>query len=246
MMFYNARWYDPYLNHFSQPDSIVPVASQGTQAYDRYAYSNNNPIRYADPSGHVIDNGCRNGCGDSAAGYLILAKVTTNQKRKNAYFQQTIHSTIQEYGIKLPSGVEEPRYDPTLSSDSSNTMGQTDNRNIRIGDGAFSSANFLAATIYHETIHIQQEDEGRSYAGNYLEHQGPTMNEYEAYKKEYDWVIDNKLTLSASEMNNIVENKSNAYTFLRKENQALVDRKYGPIYVIDPSTLDYPTYPKYW
>jgi hypothetical protein len=43
---------DPYLNRFTQPDSIVPLASQGTQALDRYAYANNNPVRYNDPTGH--------------------------------------------------------------------------------------------------------------------------------------------------------------------------------------------------
>jgi len=48
-----ARWFDPYLNRFTQPDSIVPLASQGTQALDRYAYANNNPLRYTDPSGHI-------------------------------------------------------------------------------------------------------------------------------------------------------------------------------------------------
>ncbi|MBV6395157.1 MAG: hypothetical protein HFACDABA_00728 [Anaerolineales bacterium] len=52
LMFYNARWYDHYLNRYTQPDSIVPLASQGTQALDRYAYGNNNPIRYNDPTGH--------------------------------------------------------------------------------------------------------------------------------------------------------------------------------------------------
>jgi hypothetical protein len=50
--------YDPYLNRFTQPDSIVPLASQGTQAWDRYAYANNNPVRYNDPTGHMIDDGC--------------------------------------------------------------------------------------------------------------------------------------------------------------------------------------------
>jgi RHS repeat-associated protein len=50
--YYNARWYDPYISRWTQPDSIVPLASQGTQAYDRYAYVNNNPSRYIDPSGH--------------------------------------------------------------------------------------------------------------------------------------------------------------------------------------------------
>jgi RHS repeat-associated protein len=51
LMFYNARWYDPYLNHFTQPDTIVPDPSN-TQDWNRYAYARNNPIRYNDPSGH--------------------------------------------------------------------------------------------------------------------------------------------------------------------------------------------------
>ena len=51
LMYYNARWYDPYLNHFAQPDSIVPGPGN-SQAWDRYAYTLNNPLKYIDPSGH--------------------------------------------------------------------------------------------------------------------------------------------------------------------------------------------------
>ncbi|GAP16064.1 protein containg RHS repeat-associated core domain [Longilinea arvoryzae] len=54
LYFYNTRWYDDSLGRFIQPDSIVPEAIQGTLAWDRYAYSNNNSIRYSDSSGHCI------------------------------------------------------------------------------------------------------------------------------------------------------------------------------------------------
>jgi hypothetical protein len=50
-MYYNARFYDPYLNHFTQPDSIVPDPSN-SQDWDRYSYARNNPLRYTDPTGH--------------------------------------------------------------------------------------------------------------------------------------------------------------------------------------------------
>jgi RHS repeat-associated protein len=52
LMFYNARWYDPYLNHFTQPDSIVPDP-YNPQDWNRYLYARNNPLRYTDPSGHI-------------------------------------------------------------------------------------------------------------------------------------------------------------------------------------------------
>ncbi len=54
LMFYQARWYDAELGRWASPDSIVPLATQGTQALDRYAYANNNPIRFNDPSGHSL------------------------------------------------------------------------------------------------------------------------------------------------------------------------------------------------
>jgi len=49
LMFYNARWYDPSLGRFAQADTIVP---SGVQGYDRYAYANNSPLKFIDPSGH--------------------------------------------------------------------------------------------------------------------------------------------------------------------------------------------------
>jgi len=49
-----SRWYDDQLGRWIQPDSIVPEAAQGVQAWDRYAYVNNSPVNYNDPSGHCL------------------------------------------------------------------------------------------------------------------------------------------------------------------------------------------------
>ena len=59
LLFYNARWYDPSLNRFAQADTIVPP---GVQGLDRYAYVNNSPVNYVDPSGHIcVQNDGSNG-----------------------------------------------------------------------------------------------------------------------------------------------------------------------------------------
>jgi RHS repeat-associated protein len=57
LMFYNARWLDVSLGRFAQADSIIPG---GIQGYDRYAYVNNSPIMFTDPSGHkcMPEDGC--------------------------------------------------------------------------------------------------------------------------------------------------------------------------------------------
>jgi hypothetical protein len=64
-MFYVSRWYDPSLGRFVQADTLIPESTQGTQAWDRYAYVNNNPVRYTDRTGHITDQG-DGGCTDEA------------------------------------------------------------------------------------------------------------------------------------------------------------------------------------
>ena len=63
-----------------QADTIVPMASQGTQAFDRYAYVNNNPLRYADPSGHRLCEG--DGGGDYNWHYDYVMNLTTLEERE--------------------------------------------------------------------------------------------------------------------------------------------------------------------
>ncbi len=62
LMYYGARYYDPALGRFVQPDTIVPEPGD-PQALNRYAYVYNNPLRYTDPSGRRPTSGCEyEGC----------------------------------------------------------------------------------------------------------------------------------------------------------------------------------------
>ena len=47
----NARLYDPTIARFMSADSIIPFMYD-TQAFNRYTYVKNNPLKYTDPSGH--------------------------------------------------------------------------------------------------------------------------------------------------------------------------------------------------
>jgi RHS repeat-associated protein len=58
LYFYNARWYDPLLGRFAQADTLIPQPGSPL-AWDRFAYTLNNPVNFTDPSGHasIIDDG---------------------------------------------------------------------------------------------------------------------------------------------------------------------------------------------
>jgi RHS repeat-associated protein len=56
---YKARFYDPALGRFIQPDTLIPGAGN-PQAWNRYSYVVNSPVMFRDPSGHRA-------CGDGEA-----------------------------------------------------------------------------------------------------------------------------------------------------------------------------------
>jgi RHS repeat-associated protein len=53
IMDYKARFFSPYLNHFLQPDTIIPDLSN-PQSWNRYSYVTNRPVNFNDPTGHVM------------------------------------------------------------------------------------------------------------------------------------------------------------------------------------------------
>ena len=81
LMYYGARWLDVSLGRFAQADSIIPGAGN-SQAWDRYSYSFNNPVRYTDPTGHKPCNGefCQeDGGGKTGGGWVKPPKPQKSQ-----------------------------------------------------------------------------------------------------------------------------------------------------------------------
>ena len=72
LYYYGARWYDHLIGRFAQADSIVPEPGN-PQSLNRYAYVLNNPLKYIDPTGHRVTDGCSyEGCnGDRNTRVLI-------------------------------------------------------------------------------------------------------------------------------------------------------------------------------
>lgn len=68
LYYYNARYYDPGLGRFIQPDTLVPDPGD-SQQFNRYTYTGNNPLKYTDPSGHDF------GIGALIAGVVIGASI---------------------------------------------------------------------------------------------------------------------------------------------------------------------------
>ncbi len=54
LMYYGARYYDPYIGNFITPDSLIPEPEY-SQSFNRYMYTYGNPVRYNDPSGHAAE-----------------------------------------------------------------------------------------------------------------------------------------------------------------------------------------------
>jgi RHS repeat-associated protein len=89
LYFYNARWMDPQLGRFIQADTIVPG---GVQGLDRYAYVNNSPVNYTDPTGHICKDGDEN-----IWGYCQLPTPDKVKTYQNAY----LNAIARKFNIKL-------------------------------------------------------------------------------------------------------------------------------------------------
>jgi RHS repeat-associated protein len=53
IQYFGARWYEPELGRFMSADPVL-FQEDNIFSFNRYAYANNNPLRYADPDGREV------------------------------------------------------------------------------------------------------------------------------------------------------------------------------------------------
>jgi RHS repeat-associated protein len=138
LMYYNARWYDPYITHFSQPDSIIPP---GVQGYDRYAYANNSPIMHNDPTGHCPI------CLVAAVviiGMIVLAADTPQVTAPAANGNASSVSDLIQLGLEhaphaniTGEGLQSLQDDPSVKAEQSNIVGAI-THDPKYGEQSFS------------------------------------------------------------------------------------------------------------
>ncbi len=87
----NGRLYDPLVGRMLSPD-IVIQDEQNSQAYNRYSYCFNNPLRFTDPSGYISVGGFRNRTNT----LLYLDYWSTNSNTHSSF------STDESIGNQIP------------------------------------------------------------------------------------------------------------------------------------------------
>jgi RHS repeat-associated protein len=103
LYYYGARWYDSYLNRWISPDSIIPDPGNSIDL-DRYAYARNNPLRYKDPSGHLVCSDkhvAGEDCSDEGAGLWRFRNIVSTSGNWTREEKESIRQAVVAAGMKI-------------------------------------------------------------------------------------------------------------------------------------------------
>ncbi len=139
-MHYGARVYDPYLNRWLSPDSIIPESSQGIQAWDRYAYVNNSPVKYNDPSGYDV------GCAGQDASNCSSYNKPIHNRAADMQMDITIGFAVDVNRLQsdISSDKDYAQYSMNPGSDAARAYNAAGAINAIVGP--FADANLIAAS----------------------------------------------------------------------------------------------------
>jgi RHS repeat-associated protein len=93
LYYYGARYYDPTIGRFISADSIVQSYSN-PQSLNRYSYVFNNPLKYVDPSGSIVEIQYENNVSAYISGMMQYGIVGGTGSYMDQMFQE--FSTYQQ------------------------------------------------------------------------------------------------------------------------------------------------------
>jgi RHS repeat-associated protein len=190
LYYYNARYYDAAIGRFISPDTVIQSMAN-PQCFNRYSYCSNNPLRYVDPSGHVVeingvnlaDIGNAMNSGDYMGLCAIGQKIGNDSDLLAAYIELYSNPISRDttYYLEQSKVVTNISWGSSfLSGSGSVTLGGkfpigSMNQTIYMDPSlAAQSSQTIATFLSHELWHAQ---EGR-FSDSVLE-------EVEAYQFEY-------------------------------------------------------------
>ncbi len=96
----SSRYYNPEWGRWISPDSIDYLNPESINGLNLYAYCNNNPIMYADPSGHFVISTLIIGAIIGAAiGFETAAYIDYQ------YDGQVFNGSVEWYGLLKSNSV---------------------------------------------------------------------------------------------------------------------------------------------
>ena len=108
LYYYGARYYDPVIGRFIQPDKTIANIIN-PQAYDRYSYALNNPFLYVDPTGKAPTdwaNAMQPGVDSYYGGYISDPGHTSTLALFGAYMGQSVADSYVDM-LRLGTGTAE-------------------------------------------------------------------------------------------------------------------------------------------
>jgi len=171
LYFYRARWYDPALSRFVQADTIVPQ-TRNPQAWDRFAYVQNNPVMYTDPSGHYYCEGsieCKFNNYHRLSGKQILSEAISEKfgiemvdgdMNWNSTNLRTAYNALNEMNYKINGNLKSMVRGTTFTMASQSKCGEGDcYHGITTSTGVtfYVSAFYVSIpsiNFFHETGHL--------------------------------------------------------------------------------------------
>jgi RHS repeat-associated protein len=153
LYYYNARYYDATIGRFISPDTVIQSMAN-PQCFNRYSYCFNNPLRYTDPSGHIVTFfGYNLDKVMSSGDYMTMCMVGTSNVFK-------AYETINLIDNTITSVLEK---DPNITFDfSEKDLGGSQNGYI---NGAVSDYDPQKSNIAYTIFNTNSEVPDRSLEG---------------------------------------------------------------------------------